>query len=133
MLSQPAFKWKAPYRYVELLNFEIEVANVLQAEPYDLSEERKVCIIKNWLGKEGLQFIKTLNNTEKEEWKSATELLNVLKEKFRPQHNEIILTLQYCKLQRKEKNPHKIGWAGSILKQQSAFTKCMISDSKSNL
>ena len=49
MMCQPAFNWKAPDGYVELLNFEMGVANVLQAEAYDFSEG-KVPIIKNWLG-----------------------------------------------------------------------------------
>ena len=53
MLSQPASNWEAPDRYVELLNFEMEVANVLQAKAYDL-EEDKVPGIKNWLVREGL-------------------------------------------------------------------------------
>ena len=50
MLSQPAFSWNTPDRYVELFNFEIEVANVLQEKVYDLSDEENVPIIKNWLG-----------------------------------------------------------------------------------
>ena len=33
---------------------------------------------------------------------SEIRLFNVLKDKFRLQHNETILTLQFCKLQRKE-------------------------------
>lgn len=65
MLSQPVFDWKAPDSYVELLNLEMEVANVLQAKVDDLNYEEKVLVIKNWLGREGLQFIQTLN-TEKE-------------------------------------------------------------------
>ena len=60
------FDWKAPDRYVELLNFEMEVANILQPKAYDLNDEEKVSIIKNWLGREGLKFIQTLTNTEKE-------------------------------------------------------------------
>ena len=39
---------------------------MLQAEVHDLSEEEKVPIIKNWLGTEGLQFIPTPTNMEKE-------------------------------------------------------------------
>ena len=38
-MSQPAFNWKVCDRYVELLNFEMEVENVLKAEAYDVSEE----------------------------------------------------------------------------------------------
>ena len=39
--------WKASDRDVELLNFEMEVANMLQAKVYDLNGEEKVHIIKN--------------------------------------------------------------------------------------
>ena len=65
MLSQPAFNSKVQYRYVELLNFKMEVTNLFQAIAYDLNDDDKVLIIKNWLDREGSQFIQTLNNTEK--------------------------------------------------------------------
>ena len=39
MLNQPAFNLKAPDRYVELLNFEMQVANVPKTKVYDLNEE----------------------------------------------------------------------------------------------
>ena len=64
-MSQPAFIWNVLDRHVKLLNFEMEVASVLQAETYDLSEEGKVAIIRNWLGREGLQFIWTPTYAEK--------------------------------------------------------------------
>ena len=80
----------------------MEVGNVLQAGICDLSEEGKVSIIKNWSGREGMQFIQTLTNAKKGACRSATGLFNVLKEKFWPQLNEVILSLQYSKLQRKE-------------------------------
>ena len=110
IMSQPGFSWKVPDRYVELLNFEMGVANVLQSEAYDFSEERKVPIIKNWLDRDGLSFIHTLKNIEKEACKSSTGLFNVLKEKFRTQHSEMILSLQYCKLQRKENESAQDNW-----------------------
>ena len=102
MLSQPAFGRKAPDRYVELLNFEMEVLNIFQAKAFDLNDEEKLPFIKNWLGREGLQFIQTSTNTEKEACKSVTGLFNVLKEKFMPHHNKMILSVQYCKLHKKE-------------------------------
>ena len=101
MLSQPAFDWKVPERYVELSNFEMEVSNVLQAKAYDPDDEEEVPIIKNWLCREELQFIQTLTIAEKEACKSTTGLFNVLK-KFRQQHNKMILSLQYCKLHSKD-------------------------------
>ena len=54
MLSQPTLNWKAPDRYLELLKCEMEVANILQTKAYDLNDEDKVPITKNWLGREGL-------------------------------------------------------------------------------
>ena len=59
MMSLPALNWKVPDRYLELLNFEMEVENVLQAEAYDLVDVENVLVIKNWLGREGLQSIQT--------------------------------------------------------------------------
>ena len=46
-------------------------------------------------------------NAEKDALKSATALFNVLKEKFKPQHKEMMLSLQYCRLQRKENETAK--------------------------
>ena len=48
MLSQAAFDWKAPERYVELLYFKMKVANVLQAKVCNLNDKEKVPITKNW-------------------------------------------------------------------------------------
>ena len=56
MLSRPSFDWKVPDRYVKLVNFEMMVANVLQAKEYDLNDKEKVPIIKNCRGKAGLQL-----------------------------------------------------------------------------
>ena len=41
MMSQPACNWKAPDRYVELLNFEMEIANMLQAKCMILIRSRR--------------------------------------------------------------------------------------------
>ena len=55
------------------------------------------------MGREELLFIQTLTNVEKVACKSATGLFNVLREKYRLQHNEMILPLpQYYKLDRTE-------------------------------
>ena len=78
---------------------------------HDLSEDGKVPFIKNWLGREWLQFIQTISNAEKEACNSTTGLFYVLKEEFRPQPNETILSLQCCKLHRKE-NESTHEWVG---------------------
>ena len=41
MLIQSAFNLKAPDRYVEILNFEMEVSDVPQTKVYDLNDEEK--------------------------------------------------------------------------------------------
>ena len=45
-VSQSAFDWNMPDRYVKLLNFKIEVANILQMKSHDLNDEEKMPIIK---------------------------------------------------------------------------------------
>ena len=46
VLHQPAFDWKLLDSYVKLLNFEMEVSNILQTRLYALNDEEKVPIIK---------------------------------------------------------------------------------------
>ena len=59
VLVKPAFNWGAQDRYIELMNFEMEVSNILETKVYELSEEEKVPVIKNWLSIKGLQLIQT--------------------------------------------------------------------------
>ena len=113
ILSQLAFNWKIPDRYVELLNFKIWMENILQMKMYDLDDERKVPIMKKWLDWEGLQLIQTLTSTEKDTCRNAIWLFNVLKEKFRLHHNKMILSLQHCKLHRKD-NESSQEWMGRL-------------------
>ena len=61
-LRQPVFDWKAPDRNIELLNFEMEVTNILQTRAYELNDVERVPIIKGWLGRERLQFIQIFTN-----------------------------------------------------------------------
>ena len=93
-LKQQSFKWNASEDGVEVLNFKMEVTNILQMKMYELTEEEKVPIIKNWLGREGLQLIKTFTN---ETCKTARGLFSTLSEKFMPWHNQMVLLLQNCK------------------------------------
>ena len=53
---KPVFNWDAQDRYVKLVNFEMEVTNILESKAYELSRT-KVPLIKNWLDWEGLQLI----------------------------------------------------------------------------
>ena len=47
VLRQLAFYWKAPDRYIELLNLGMEVTNILQTRIHEVNDEEKVPIIKN--------------------------------------------------------------------------------------
>ena len=44
-------------RYVELVNFEMQITNILETKLYKLMHEEKVPVIKNWYGQEGMQLI----------------------------------------------------------------------------
>ena len=49
----------------------MEVTNILQTKTYEITGEKEVPIIKDWLGREGLQLIKTFTNFEKEACKTV--------------------------------------------------------------
>ena len=70
---------------------------------YNTEENEKVPIIMNWLGHEGLRFVHVLTDNEGENCETSTELLEVLSEKFKPHHNQTILSLQKCQLVQEEK------------------------------
>ena len=66
ILIKPMFNWEAHDRYVELMNFYIEVLNILEIKVCKLLEEEKVPVMKDWLGQEGLQLIQTFTEEERE-------------------------------------------------------------------
>ena len=61
----------------------MEVMNILQARPYQLNDEQKVPTIKNWLGREGLQFTPTFTNYEREACKTAQGLFKTFNVEFK--------------------------------------------------
>ena len=89
--------------YYELNNFTIIVRNIFLMISYNIQENEEVTMIMKWLGLEGLRFVQTLNDREQEKCKTSSGLFEVLSEKLRLQHNETILTLQYCNLVRRRK------------------------------
>ena len=68
ILEKPRFNCDMPDRYVKLLNFELEVTNILEIRAYRISDEEKVPVIKNWLGCEGLVLMETFTQEEKEKY-----------------------------------------------------------------
>ena len=70
-------------------------------------------MVKNWLGRKGLQFLETLTNTEKVTCNPLEGLLNTLTSKFKPQFNEKIKFLQFRKLCRNDGENVK-EWMGRL-------------------
>ena len=66
----------------------LEVNNILQS--YNVYNTEKLTIIKNLLGIQGLQFIKTLTQAEQELCNAMKGLSGTLSDKFYMKYNEII-------------------------------------------
>ena len=49
-----------------MFNFEIGVTNILEMKAYELVDEEKVQVIKNWLGQDGLHLIQAFTYEIKE-------------------------------------------------------------------
>ena len=72
VLEKVQFNCDLSDSYVELLNFQLKVSNILETRTYKINDEERMPFVRNWQGQQGL-------------------LLN----KFKPCHNFIILVLQY--------------------------------------
>ena len=95
-LKKLSLNWNAPDRYIELLNFEMEIMNKLQTKTYELTEEEKVPIIKRWLGT-GFVVNTDFYKFQDRSMQKIKGLFLMLGVKFKPHHNEAILSLQYFK------------------------------------
>ena len=60
----------------------------------------KLALVKNWLERKGLQYLETLMTAEKETCNTLKGLFETLTNKFKPQNNETIKSLQFRKLYR---------------------------------
>ena len=75
----------------------MEVIKTFWTNNYSLRYTEKVLIIENWLGRKGLWFICS-NKTEEEACVTVENSFKTFSERFKPQHSETIVSLQYCKL-----------------------------------
>ena len=66
MLQKLRFNWDVPDRYVELLNFQLDVMNILETRKYKRNDGERKPVIKNWLGGEGLWLVETFTQEGKE-------------------------------------------------------------------
>ena len=74
----------------------MEVNNILST--YNTLQTDKLALVKNWLGRKGLQYLETLRNAEKETCKTLESLFEILSNKFETQYNETIKSLPFRKL-----------------------------------
>ena len=63
-MKQLTFIWNTQDKYIELKTFRLEVNNDLSM--YNMPKTDKLAVVKNWLGRKGLQHLETLTNEEKE-------------------------------------------------------------------
>ena len=82
-LEKLRFNRDEPDRYVELLNFQLEVMNILETRAHKINDEERIPAIKNWLGMEGLMLLETFTQEEKEKCQTARGLFSVLSNRFR--------------------------------------------------
>ena len=121
-LKQPSFNWNVRDKEVELINFEMEVTNILQTKTYDLTEEENVPIMK-LVSQRASHIYQNIH----ENWKRSIQNgKRDICEKFKPHHNWVVLALQYCKLKRKAMSLPRKGWAYCIWKHQTVSTMSMI-------
>ena len=78
---------------IKLFNFQLEVTNTLEARVYQIIDEERVLVIKNWLGQEGLLLMETFKLEEKEKCKTTKGLLSVLGNRFKQCLNCILIPL----------------------------------------
>ena len=87
IMKQPTFDWDAEDKYSELKIFSQEVHNILST--YNTLQADKLALVKNCLGRKGLQYLQTLTTTEKETCNTLA-LFDTLTNKFQPQYNKMI-------------------------------------------
>ena len=69
-------------------------------------------IKKNWLGRQGLQLWETLTEAEQEACYEEGQF-EIFNNRFKPQDNETIILLQFCKLVRQQ-NESAEEWVGRL-------------------
>ena len=95
-MKQLSFDWNAEDNYSELKTFRLEVNNVLSM--YNTLQTDNLAVVKNWLGRKGLQYLEIMTTVEKETSSPLEGPFETLSNKFKPQYNETIKSLQFRKL-----------------------------------
>ena len=80
---------------------------------YNLQETDKIAMVKRWMLRKGLHYIKSLKEGEKERCGTLEGLFDTLAAKHRPQYNQTIKSLQFRQLHRVE-GKHVDEWMGRL-------------------
>ena len=88
LMRQPTFNWGSIDKCADLRNFRIQAKNMFQN--YNINQSERVPIIKNWLGRQGLQLLETLTQAAEEACHDEEGLFGTLGYRFKPQNNETI-------------------------------------------
>ena len=97
-MKHPRFNWETDNKYSKHKPFRLEVNIILTR--YNIPQAEQLAIVKNWLGRKGLQLIKSLTLAEKDTCSTLGGLFEILTMKFKHQFNEIIKSLKQNKLSR---------------------------------
>ena len=82
-------------------------------------DEKKVPIVENCLGREGLQLIKTSTSAEQETCKTAKGLFSKLSQKFKPCLNQQCYCYSISSSRERVMNPPRCGWLDCKQGQQN--------------
>ena len=106
-MKQLTFSWNTQEKYSELKTFRYVLSM------FNTPERDKLAVVKNRLGKKGLQYLETLTTAEKEMCNTLEGLFKTLSNKFKPQYNQTNKLLQFRKLYRyDEENVEE--WMGRL-------------------
>ena len=109
-MKQPTFNWESEDKYRELKTFKLKIYNILSR--YNTMQVEQLAMVKNWLGRKGLQCLEILISEEKLTCDTLDRLFKTLNIKFRPQFNKTIKSLQFRKLCRNDGEMQRNEWGG---------------------
>ena len=81
IIEKPKFSWDAQDRYVELLNFKLEVTNILETGAYKINDEEKSLSYSELARSGGPVADKIIHTRRKREMKTMKGLFSVLSSK----------------------------------------------------
>ena len=76
------FDWNMQDKYSELKTFQLQVNITLST--YNTPQTDKLALVKNWLGRKGLQYLEMLTTAEKETCNTLQGLFDTLCNNFKP-------------------------------------------------